>query len=204
MAMCLGQVTDPVTNKPISDATVVFDCQGSQKVFYANENGFYYASNIPACVYTVSVVYFGKTHTYPDVKVVDGDDMTLNMQLALAEDTLPEIPVVIERYPLMDPLNPTVVTMDKKEIGLMVKTDMGSLTEVQAGVTAINGDYYVHGARAGSLDFYIDGCRIMGSPEIPVSSLEVYRSYTGFLPPKYGDTTGGAVVIETRSFFSER
>lgn len=52
-----GQVTDPETKQPVSDATVVFDNQGTQRVFYTNEQGYYYASNIPAGTYVITVSY---------------------------------------------------------------------------------------------------------------------------------------------------
>jgi hypothetical protein len=58
----MGQVVDTSAKEPLGFATVVLDCKGSQRDFTTNENGYYYASNIPAGVYTVILVNEGKTY----------------------------------------------------------------------------------------------------------------------------------------------
>jgi hypothetical protein len=40
------------------------------------------------------------------------------------------------------------------------------------------------------------------SESIPLCGLDTYEIYTGFIPPKYGDTAGGVVVLETRNYFT--
>ena len=58
----MGQVMDTTNHKPLGDATVVLDCKGVQRNFTTNENGFYYASNIPGGEYQVVVVNMSSTY----------------------------------------------------------------------------------------------------------------------------------------------
>jgi hypothetical protein len=61
-------------------------------------------------------------------------------------------------------------------------------------------DIYMRGSRSGSTAYYIDGNRILGSPEVcgmAVSGMEVL---TGGVPAEYGDCTGGLVIITTKDY----
>ena len=203
----MGRVTDPQTKKPVGDVTVSVECQGFSKPFFTNDSGYYYASNIPAGVYTVGASFQGKTSVVTGVKLGNDDVKQVDLEIAAAIELKgAEVKTkrLIYQTPLIDPLNPTSVTLTPKVLkdqGIQKVSDAGEL--LGGGAVKINGDYYVRGARAGSLSYYIDGCKIMGTPDIPLCGLAVYTSYNGFIPPKYGDTTGGVVVIETRSYFTE-
>ena len=82
--------------------------------------------------------------------------------------------------------------------GSLLLKDMQSRYTVKVG-----NDYYVRGSRSGGMAYYIDGGKVMGSPDIPLCGLDNYRMYSGHVPAKYGDALGGIVVIETRNYFSE-
>jgi len=48
---------------------------------------------------------------------------------------------------------------------------------------------------------FLDGVKIAGAvPNIPPSAISSVSVYTGGLPARYGDVTGGVVVIETKSY----
>lgn len=200
----LGQITDPVSNEPVSFATVVLECQGNQFVFTTNEYGHYYASNLPSGVYTLKVSYQSTVLEFNDIKVRPDDNITYNVSL---ESTiqLGTVGVVAMRgnKTLFDPADPQKQILDGPELRKMPIVGVEGITEIQSGIIAIDGEFYVRGARAGSLAYYIDGCKVMGSPDIPVRGLDTYRTYVGFIPPKFGDSTGGIIAMETRNFFSE-
>jgi len=199
----MGQVVDPVSNEPVSDATIVLDCQGNQKMFLTNEKGFYYASNIPAGVYTISISYMSNRVIIENFKIGNDEvkeaNAELNTSVAIGEVVKKEY-----RVSLLDPLQPQGVrTLEREDIKHMPIQKLSQIQESMPGTIEDKGQFYVRGARAGALAYYIDGARVMGSADIPLCGLDTYRSYTGFLPPKYGDCTGGAVVLETRNFFTE-
>jgi hypothetical protein len=199
-----GQVTDPETKEPVAFATVILESQGTQHEYTTNEHGYYYASNIMPGIYSITVAFMSKRATTPDVKLSSDEQLALNFELGVAQAIGPvDIVATKGRKPLIDPLDPTNALLDRDDIKKMPITNISQVTEQQTGVVQVNGETYVHGARAGSVSYYIDGCLIMGSPDIPLCGLDTYRSYTGFIPPKYGDTTGGVIVMETRNYFSE-
>ncbi len=197
----MGQVTDPETKNPVSDAAVVLDCQGTQKVFMTNENGFYYASNISSGVYSIKVSFMSKVSEPIVVKV--GDDETKEVNI-LFSVYLNIGTVIVESDPIVDALNPTSSKIPRVVFEKMPIQKVTDLNEIIGGAIKIGNNYYVHGARAGGVSYYIDGCKVMGTPNIPLCGLDTYQNYTGFIPAKYGDATGGVIVMETRNFFGEQ
>lgn len=115
--------------------------------------------------------------------------------------------IIFHEYidPIVNQFNPDAeVHLDRKKIEELPITKVADLTSMIPAVVEMGGEYYVRGARSGSLSYYIDGARVMGGPNIPLCGLDVYRTYTGFVPPKYGDCLAGAVVMETRNYFGEQ
>ena len=64
-----------------------------------------------------------------------------------------------------------------------------------------NGEMYFRGARDNDFVYYIDGTKIMGdNVKIPSAAIGSIEVYTGGVPARYGDFTGGCIVIETQSY----
>lgn len=64
----------------------------------------------------------------------------------------------------------------------------------------------IKGSRTGANVYFIDGVKVMngqGLPRVPSSGIKRMTIYTGGVPAKYGDVTGGVIVIETKDYFSE-
>lgn len=200
----MGQVTDPDTKQPVDGATVVLDCKGSQMAFMTNEKGYYYASNVPACNYTVHVTYQGKELTLSNIEIKSDEVRELNASLSTG---LQMDDIVIDGgtagIKLIDPFNVDVKKLDGEEIRKQPFTSISKVIEVQAGAVEMDGKVYIHGSRPEGLAYYIDGCKVMGSPNVPICGVEMMQVYTGYIPAKYGDTNAGVVAIETRNWFSE-
>jgi hypothetical protein len=65
-------------------------------------------------------------------------------------------------------------------------------------------ELYFRGSRAGSVLYFLDGMKIRdNNVTIPSSGISTLSVYTGGLPAKYGDTTGGVVVIQTKNYLQE-
>lgn len=203
----MGQVIDPDTKQPVDGATVVLDCKGSQMAFMTNEKGYYYASNVPACNYTVHVTYQGKELTLTNIEVKSDEVKELNASLSTTLELGPEGGIVINGgtagKKLIDPFNIDLKIIDGEEIRKQPFTSISKVIEVQAGAVEMDGKVYIHGSRPEGLAYYIDGCKVMGSPNVPICGVEMMQVYTGYIPAKYGDTNAGVVAIETRNWFSE-
>jgi hypothetical protein len=199
----LGRVTDPFTKAPVAAASVIFDCQGVQHTFYTNDSGYYYAGNIPAGTYKVIALFMSNKVIAENVQLADDEVREINLQLGSSVEMQTQT-ITFERHPLIDPLDvPNSAFLQREDFKNEPIISIDQIGEtLGGGLVNINGVYYDRGARAGSVTYYIDGCKIMGNPDIPLCGLETYRAYTGFIPPKYGDTNGGVIVMETRSCFS--
>jgi hypothetical protein len=66
---------------------------------------------------------------------------------------------------------------------------------------ASDGELYFRGARKGNMLYLVDGVKQSNFNSVPGVAIQSMTVYTGGLPAKYGDTTGGVVVMETKSYF---
>ena len=64
-----------------------------------------------------------------------------------------------------------------------------------------DGQLMFRGARKGDMIYMVDGIKANDVVNIPSSAIGNMMVYTGALPAKYGDTLGGVVVVETKSYF---
>lgn len=64
-----------------------------------------------------------------------------------------------------------------------------------------DGELVFRGARKGDMIYMMDGVKMNDISNVPSASIGGMMIYTGGIPAKYGDTTGGVVVMETKSYF---
>jgi outer membrane receptor protein involved in Fe transport len=64
-----------------------------------------------------------------------------------------------------------------------------------------NDNLSFRGGRSNDMLVIMDGVKMRGLPNLPAAAYESINIYLGGLPAKYGDTTGGAVIIESKSYF---
>mgnify|MGYP000510072060 CR=1 FL=1 len=75
----------------------------------------------------------------------------------------------------------------------------GMASDIQQ--TEGSNEVIIRGSRPGDVIYYIDGVKANDMSSIPGASVQGLEAYTGGIPAKYGDTTGGVVVLETKSYF---
>jgi outer membrane receptor protein involved in Fe transport len=63
-------------------------------------------------------------------------------------------------------------------------------------------ELYFRGSRSDAMAYFVDGVKVPGRLSgVPPASIASITMYTGGLPARYGDVTGGVVAIETKSYF---
>ncbi|MCG8575538.1 MAG: carboxypeptidase-like regulatory domain-containing protein [Flavobacteriales bacterium] len=62
-------------------------------------------------------------------------------------------------------------------------------------------DVIIRGSRPGDVIYYIDGVKTQDLNGVPGAAIGSMEAYTGGIPAKYGDTTGGVIALETKSYF---
>jgi hypothetical protein len=69
-------------------------------------------------------------------------------------------------------------------------------------VVSENGkDAYVRGGRSDATVYFVDGIKMSNIGNVPGVAIGSMTVYTGGVPAKYGDTTSGVVILETKSYF---
>jgi len=64
-----------------------------------------------------------------------------------------------------------------------------------------DGELMFRGSRKGDMIYMMDGVKSNEVSKVPSCAIGRVMVYTGGLPAKYGDTLGGAVIMETKSYF---
>ena len=116
-----------------------------------------------------------------DLKVIN---VTAGMRLVMGELPIKEL---------------TAKDIAKSSIKFDMKSMVASMsTDVHMSE---DGELMFRGARKGDMIYVLDGIKCNDVFNVPSCSISKMMVYTGGLPAKYGDTMGGAIVVETKSYF---
>lgn len=201
----IGTFTTSDKKEAIFGAYVI-TTRGDQ-VFKAvtDEDGRFRISAVPAGMYKVLFITQEGDSTYAQEMVdvaPDGYGSTgIVAQNKINE--VGEVEIVQSFQSLRLGVTPEI-KITKKDIQHMpAKFDVKQMI---AGTTsdvklADDGQLIFRGARKGDVINYIDGVKMTDVQNVPSASLGYVMVYSGAIPAKYGDTTGGVVVMETLSYF---
>ena len=207
----LGEVTGTVyeygTVLPAIDAKVYIEDFGRLYQARVDMDGGFRISAIPAGTYRLNILFQGDTMKNLEVSVpmngigrmgainFDGGVQKLGDIVIIANDPN-EVKLIDGNLP--------VATLTAEEISVSpAKFDIkGLITSMSANVQqTADGSLVVRGARKGDMIYMIDGVKARDAGQIPSVSIGYMQVYTGGIPAKYGDTLGGVVVIESKSYF---
>lgn len=199
----LDEAHDPIPGASISAAS-----GGRAYLTTTDADGRFLFKALPAGDYEVRFVAMNVDRTVVGVQV--SPDHTTRMATVSIADARELGKVVVERSkwepPLIDAHDPGVTRVFHKQFehSAAVKSPVQLIANHAPGVyKAANGDgLFFRGARSENMCYFVDGIklgsRLNGLPSAAINSFDVY---TGGLPAKYGDVTGGVVAIETKSYF---
>jgi hypothetical protein len=201
-----GKVFEAETKEPIPFASVYVKV-GDQLIGASTDmKGKFVLKPLNPGKYDVKVKVMGKHEKTITGVSVNPNEISFIKDVFLEDDTktLVEADVIWYRD-LIKKDDPTVTVIRTKEIMAMpVARNMPVLLGTMPGFQlAPNGrDINVRGARSGDIVFFLDGVKQFGAmPAIPAVSISSISTYPSGIPAKYGDVTGGVVVIETKSYF---
>lgn len=82
------------------------------------------------------------------------------------------------------------------------KNDLSTTIATMSSTISKNerGESFFKGSRSNGMLYFVDGIKTTYAPSMPAQSLKNLRLYSGGLPAKYGDTLGGVVEIESKSY----
>lgn len=206
-AMIKGKVMDETNGGPMMFASVHVEHGGSLIGTTTDVDGRFTIKPLQPGTYDVVVSFTGyKTRTIQGV-IVNKDKITFlnDLTAEVNTETLPVFVVSDYINPLINPEDPTAMTMLAAEIQATpsAKNPVAAVAAMSSEIkTNEHGQLYFRGARPESMGYYVDGVKMADQLSgVPGSSMASITVYTGGIPAKYGDITGGVVVIETKSYF---
>lgn len=202
----IGTVLEKKVDQPVYGAQVFIMDQDRKYQAITDADGRFRISAIPAGKYTLNIKYYGDTMTGIEAQVpIDGYCNLGNIRFESGVLTLLTVDVVADDgsmklvYGELPVREITSEEIDKNPRKFDVKGLVSSMTS-EVRLTE-DGDLVFRGARKNDMLYLMDGVKTSEIGSVPGCAINRMMVYTGGLPAKYGDTLGGVVVMETKSYF---
>lgn len=202
----IGEVYDVKLKQPVYGATVLTESNGSVLKAKTDPDGRFRISGVEAGTHIVTILYNGDTIPNIIAKVpMDGyanigkiNYMNDIIDLAMVDATYDRNRMKLEYGSL-----PTKEITSEDIKNSSSKFDIkGMLTAISTDVRMTeDGELVFRGARKGDMLYLVDGVKTSQIGSMPSVAIARMKVYSGGLPAKYGDTLGGVVVMETKSYF---
>ncbi len=214
-AQSFGEIHGKVVDEKevaIYMATVVAHNGADQIVTATDEQGKFRLKPLKPGEYTLRFFMTGYDSLVMKNVLVEPDRIN-----RLTEMRLSEVSGLIEGIVIMDYEKPLlfapgehIETLTEEDLKHNASAPDGNIKRMVANmssdikVSPDGEELYFRGSRAGSVIYFVDGIKITsGSVKIPTSGIHTVSVYTGGVPAKYGDTTGGVIVVETKSYLQD-
>lgn len=206
-----GKVLDK-DGLPIPGAYIECTNSASVRQDVSADDGRFRLKPLDAGTYNVVVKSMGMVSCQIRDVVVNAGMITRLKDVVLQDSTYETGVVTVLDFvdPLINVDGSTVTLIRAKELKNMPSAKGGNIrTIVQSLVSDVvvgnrGEDLYFRGSRTGSTLYFIDGVKVRENvPNIPQSGISSIQVYTGGVPAKYGDCTGGVVIIETKSYLED-
>ncbi|MCH2229947.1 MAG: TonB-dependent receptor [Crocinitomicaceae bacterium] len=206
----LGEVMGTVLNKetghPVYGAVAYIEDNGSVYRAITNPEGKFRISAVPAGEYLLNIKQYEDTMKNIPVNIpMDGFDQVGDIAFVSTVVTKDALIVSYDRNQLkMIDGNLPVATLTSEQIDKSpAKFDVkGLVSSMSSDVRQTHdGELVFRGARKGDMLYLVDGVKTSRIGAVPGVSIGRMMVYTGGLPAKYGDTLGGVVVMESKSYF---
>lgn len=194
---------DSITKEPMVPATA-FTVRG-EAVYRANVDidGWFKITAVPPGKYKVGFV-FNKDTTYAPFEVDVVPDGIASVGDVYNDGRMLNEVVIQAPYMRLSKGVAPEIKLGKKDIAHM-PTKFSAVDMISTMTSDVrktdDGSLVFRGARKGDFITYLDGVKMTEIQNVPSASLGYVMVYSGAIPAKYGDTTGGIVVMETVSYF---
>jgi hypothetical protein len=207
-AMIKGQVFEATTGETFLGAQVFVKYADQLIGTTTDLDGRFAIKPLPGGTYNLTIKMIGYKTRIVEGVIVKKDKITTMGHMSISEDIekLGEFEVVAYKVKLIDPEDPMAMTMLAAELQATpsAKSPVDAVNMMSSAIqkNEETGQLYFRGARPESMGYYTDGVKQQDQLRgVPGSSIGQMTVYVGGIPAKYGDLTGGVVVIETKSYF---
>ena len=202
----IGTVIEKGSDKVVYGAHVFIEDQGHKYQALTDADGRFRISAVPAGEYFAKIRYFGDTMSGIRVKVpMDGycnlGDIKFEsgvLELLVVDVVADDGSIKLE-YGELPVKQLSAEDIDQSPLQFDIK---GLVASTSSDVKLTDdGELVFRGARKGDMLYLMDGVKTAEIGNVPGAAIGRMMVYTGGLPAKYGDTLGGVVVMETKSYF---
>jgi hypothetical protein len=200
-----GRVFDDLGD-PMPGASAYVEYMGNKIGTATDMDGRFTIKPLQPGNYNLIISFTGmQTKEIKAVQVKPGQITFVNeVELAMASEIIGIVDIVEYRTKLINPEETSKMTLLATQIE---KTPsfrnpeklLGSITS-DVKVSEDGRQVHFRGARNGSSLYFVDGVKTEDM-KVPASGIASISVYSGGIPAKYGDTTGGVVIIETKNYF---
>lgn len=204
-----GRIFNANDNKTLPGANVWVEVNGIKTGASTDKDGYFTIKPLNPGIYTVHISYIGfETVSITNVNVV-ADNLNQMRDIFLQEKGIlikGKLAVIVpDDRRLIDPESPSRMKFIKKDVDMIPESrDIASLIASASPDIYVSEDrksIHFRGARNGTTAFIVDGIRHRGNEvNIPGGTIASMTVYRGGVPARYGDFTGGVVVIETMTY----
>lgn len=201
-----GRVLDAV-GEPAFNAVVETTSGGTRVATMSDDEGRFTLKPLPPGAYTVRF-------SSPEFKTIEVNGVLVSAdQISYVDDVkasalvLGDFEIVYTRWepPLIDRDIPGRTTLFHTQF----RKDPTRKNPVTLASTMTPGVYksptsdelYFKGSRSDAMVYFVDGVKMSSLKGVPPDAINSMSVYTGGVPAKYGDFTGGVIAIETKTYF---
>lgn len=201
-----GQIFEnPDTDSPAMFAKVWVERGASKFGTDTDESGRFIINSVPTGLYVLKINYLSDTITqtiYANV-VADGVE-------SVGRINFNEVVLEIETFTKIGYTEPLIsIDFGQERINSLDISQSAVKTDIKALIMSRNSDIkidsegkmMIRGSRGNDLIHYIDGVKMKEVQTIPSSAIAAITVYSSAIPAKYGDTTGGVIIMETKSYY---
>ncbi|MEX1003563.1 MAG: carboxypeptidase regulatory-like domain-containing protein [Crocinitomicaceae bacterium] len=200
-----GQVMDKEDKTSIPQAGVWIEGQGLDKKIRTDVDGKFSFEALQPGIYNLRLFSKGKdTATVSEIEIKP-DAITNIGEVALLPSTTKLDPIIITYTPPLIRKDVQKIEITTEDIAHSpnIQNPKELFASMNSDIVIPEGssDMIIRGSRPGDVVYYVDGVKtddLNGVPGVGIGSM---TGYTGGIPAKYGDTTGGVVILETKSYF---
>lgn len=194
-----GQVYNSDSTETVPFAIVRIEVAGEIVSAKADFDGKYKFNGINAGTYNLSCEsdLFGKK-TIGGV-IVNSDQIS-KVDVYLTNNL--DFVVVTYTPPKLDINNVTKISMAELKHNPLIQNPKAMIVAKSSEISmSQDNQLIIRGSRPGDVIYYIDGVKQTSMSSVPGIAIGGMTVYTGGVPAKYGDTTGGVVILETKGYF---
>ena len=202
----MGVISDSTNGEPIPIAVIKVSGGTVNTGAIADMQGAYSIKGIPAGEYKIEISHLSYQKVTINKVVISNGSITFLDRL-MSNTSLKPIEIVYdqEREDLLGKGTPPTMTRITAEEILQNANPRGIVGSIVTSVPKVvqtneRAGLNFSGSRVDATQYFIDGVKVIGDPQIPQSGIEEMVVITGGVPAQYGDTTSGVVLITTKQF----